>query len=62
VLSSVYALPGKLLMGTSGLVVDHIGYPPFFLYTAALSLPALLLLYLLSRRADFAAVRAGSPA
>jgi len=62
VLSSLYALPGKLLMGTSGLVVDHIGYPPFFLYTAALSVPGLLLLYLLSRRADFAAARAGSPA
>ena len=30
VLSSLYALPGKLLMGTSGIVVDHIGYPPFF--------------------------------
>jgi PAT family beta-lactamase induction signal transducer AmpG len=59
VLSSVYALPGKLLMGTSGLVVDHIGYAPFFLYTAALSIPALLLLYLLSRRADFAPLRAG---
>ena len=59
VLSSLYALPGKLLMGTSGLVVDHIGYPPFFLYTAALSIPALLLLYLLSRCADFTPPRAG---
>jgi PAT family beta-lactamase induction signal transducer AmpG len=62
VLSSLYALPGKLLMGTSGLVVDHIGYAPFFLYTAALSIPALLLLYLLSRRADFAPSRAGAAA
>jgi PAT family beta-lactamase induction signal transducer AmpG len=57
VLSSVYALPGKLLMGTSGIVVDHIGYPTFFLYTAALSIPALVVLYLLSRRADFAPLR-----
>jgi PAT family beta-lactamase induction signal transducer AmpG len=57
VLSSLYALPGKLLMGTSGIVVDHIGYPTFFLYTAALSIPALLVLYLLSRRADFAPLR-----
>jgi hypothetical protein len=32
VLSSIYALPGKLLMGTSGIVVDHIGYPKFFLH------------------------------
>lgn len=57
VLSSLYALPGKLLMGTSGIVVDHIGYPPFFLYTACLSLPALVLLYLLSRRRDFNLLR-----
>jgi len=49
VLSSIYALPGKLLMGTSGIVVDHIGYPTFFVYTASLSIPALLLLYFVSR-------------
>jgi PAT family beta-lactamase induction signal transducer AmpG len=60
VLSSLYALPGKLLMGTSGIVVDHIGYPPFFLYTAALSIPALVLLYWLSRRADFQPLRAAT--
>jgi PAT family beta-lactamase induction signal transducer AmpG len=50
VLSSLYALPGKLLMGTSGFVVEGIGYPSFFVYTACLSAPALLLLYLLARR------------
>jgi MFS transporter, PAT family, beta-lactamase induction signal transducer AmpG len=49
--SSMYALPGKLLMGTSGFVVDAIGYPAFFVYTATLGLPALVLLFLLSRRA-----------
>ena len=48
---------GKLLIGTSGLVVDHIGYPRFYLYTASLSIPPLLLLYLLSRQQSFAAVR-----
>lgn len=53
VLSSLFALLPKLLMGTSGLVVDAIGYPHFFLYTASLSIPPLLLLYLLSRRRDF---------
>ena len=62
VLSSLYALPGKLLMGTSGIVVDHIGYPTFFLYTAALSIPALVVLYLLSRRADFAPPRSSAVA
>jgi hypothetical protein len=41
-------------MGTSGMVVDAIGYPQFFVYTASLSIPALVLLYLLSRRRDFA--------
>jgi PAT family beta-lactamase induction signal transducer AmpG len=50
VLSSLYALPGKLLMGTSGLMVDRLGYGDFFLYTALLSIPALLLLLVLSRR------------
>lgn len=49
VLSSLYALPGKLLMGTSGFVVDAMGYPAFFLYTASLSIPALLILYWLAR-------------
>lgn len=50
VLSSLYALPGKLLMGTSGFVVDAIGYQAFFIYTATLSVPALILLYFLVRQ------------
>jgi MFS transporter, PAT family, beta-lactamase induction signal transducer AmpG len=50
VLSSLYALPGKLLMGTSGFMVDALGYGDFFLYTATLSIPGLLLLLWLSRR------------
>lgn len=51
-LSSVYALFGKLLMGASGFVVDAIGYPSFYLYTASLSIPPLLLLWWLWRRTD----------
>jgi PAT family beta-lactamase induction signal transducer AmpG len=54
--SSMYALPGKLLMGTSGFVVDAVGYPVFFVYTATLGLPALVLLYLVTREQ----ARAGS--
>ncbi|HEX4050204.1 MAG TPA: MFS transporter [Steroidobacteraceae bacterium] len=50
--SSFFALTGKLLEGTSGFVVDAIGYPPFFVYTASLSLLPLLLIWLLSRRRD----------
>ena len=52
VLSSLYAMPGKLLMGTSGFVVDAIGYSSFFIYTASLTVPALILLYWLKRRYD----------
>lgn len=50
VLSSLYALPGKLLMGTSGFMVNALGYGDFFLYTALLSIPGLLLLMWLRRR------------
>ena len=46
--SSMYALPGKLLMGLSGFVVDALGYPGFFCYTASLGLPALVLLFFLA--------------
>jgi PAT family beta-lactamase induction signal transducer AmpG len=56
VLSSLYSLPGKLLMGTSGFMVDALGYGDFFLYTALLSIPGLLLLMWLSRR-DITAAR-----
>jgi PAT family beta-lactamase induction signal transducer AmpG len=38
-------MPGKLFFeGSSGFVVEAIGYPSFFLYTASLSLPALAIL------------------
>ncbi len=52
--SSLYALPGKVLEGMSGVVVDHIGYVAFFVYTASLSLPGLVLLYFLRHRGPFA--------
>jgi PAT family beta-lactamase induction signal transducer AmpG len=48
--SSMYALPGKLLMGTSGFVVDAVGYPWFFVYTSCLGIPALVLLYFIVRQ------------
>jgi MFS transporter, PAT family, beta-lactamase induction signal transducer AmpG len=53
--SSMYALPGKLLMGTSGFVVDAIGYPIFFVYTSLLGVPALVMLYFLARSSRAAA-------
>jgi MFS transporter, PAT family, beta-lactamase induction signal transducer AmpG len=51
--SSLYALPGKILEGMSGIVVDHLGYPLFFAYTALLSVPGLILLYFLVRTGAF---------
>jgi len=48
--SSLYALPGKILEGLSGFVVDAIGYSAFFVYTASLSIPALILLYFIAKR------------
>jgi PAT family beta-lactamase induction signal transducer AmpG len=60
--SSMYALPGKLLMGTSGFVVDAVGYPWFFVYTSSLGIPALVLLYFLSRPEAQARARAGADA
>ena len=48
--SSFWALPGKVAMGGSGFVVDAVGWPGFFMYTTALSVPALILVALLSRR------------
>jgi MFS transporter, PAT family, beta-lactamase induction signal transducer AmpG len=48
--SSLFVLSGKVLEGTSGFVVDAIGYTPFFVYTASLAILGLLLLYWLTRR------------
>lgn len=42
-LSSLYALPGKLVGGLSGLMVDTFGYPAFFVITAAIGIPGVLL-------------------
>jgi PAT family beta-lactamase induction signal transducer AmpG len=48
--SSLYALPGKVLEGFSGFIVDAIGYAWFFIYTASLSIPALIILYWVNKR------------
>jgi PAT family beta-lactamase induction signal transducer AmpG len=42
-LSSLYALPGKLVGGISGIMVDSYGYPLFFALTAAVGIPLVLL-------------------
>lgn len=48
--SSLFALTGKTVEGFSGFVSHAAGYPLFFLYTASLSIPGLLLLFWLWRR------------
>lgn len=42
-LSSLYALPGKIVGGLSGVMVDEFGYVRFFLMTAAIGAPVLAL-------------------
>ncbi|MBL6749981.1 MAG: MFS transporter [Nevskia sp.] len=45
---SLWPLPGKVIAGFSGAIVDAVGFPWFFVYAAALSAPAIALaLYLL---------------
>ena len=45
--SSLMTLPAQLLGGFSGVIVDHYGYFAFFVYSAALGLPATLLVLVL---------------
>ena len=48
-LSSLYALPGKVVAGASGFVVAALGYPPFFAMTAAIAFPVLVLCLVVAR-------------
>lgn len=50
--SSMMTLLPKTLGGYSGAMVDKMGYPNFFLFTALLGLPILLLVYLAQRYLD----------
>lgn len=60
--SSLFTLPGKVLAGGSGFIVESLGYPTFFIYTSALGIPALVLLVLLTRRLPAPSSPAASPA
>jgi PAT family beta-lactamase induction signal transducer AmpG len=42
--SSIMTLPGKFAGGFSGMIVDALGYPVFFVYSACIGLPAILLI------------------
>lgn len=48
--SSFMTLPGKLISGFSGIIVDGYGYVSFFVYAAAIGIPAILLVIYLMRR------------
>lgn len=47
--SSLMTLPGKFMSGFSGLVVDNFGYFEFFMVAAALGIPAIILVGVLTR-------------
>jgi MFS transporter, PAT family, beta-lactamase induction signal transducer AmpG len=46
---TLWSLPAKTIAGFSGQIVESLGYRDFFIYTALISLPALLLLVLMLR-------------
>lgn len=48
--SSLMTLPGKILGGFSGIVVDNAGYASFFIYAGLLGIPAILLALVLYRK------------
>ena len=50
IFSSLMTLIPKVLGGYSGSIVDAVGYPDFFLITAILGLPVLLLIVIAARR------------
>ena len=52
--SSLMTLPGKFLSGFGGIVVDAIDYPTFFMISAAMGLPAVLLIMIIIRRSPAA--------
>ena len=51
--SSLMLLPAKFIGGFSGLMVDSYGFVSFFIYAAALGIPAIALIMYLMRRSDF---------
>ena len=51
-LSSVYALPGKLVAGASGFMVEAYGYAAFFCVTAAILIPVTVLVFAVRQTLD----------
>ena len=49
--TSLMILPGKLLSGFSGMIVDSTNYVTFFLYASAMGVPAVVLAFVITRKA-----------
>ena len=60
--SSLYALPGKFVAGTSGYIVAAFGYPVFFALTAAVGIPVVILCAFVGRAGERNAARASDAA
>ena len=56
--SSLMTLPGKLISGFSGQIVEAIDWFSFFVYASAMGIPGILLAVIVARRHE----RSGSPA
>ncbi len=56
---TLWSLPAKSLASQWGAIVDAWGYAPFFVYSAAIGLPALVFTVWLMRRPEHVSVRAG---
>lgn len=61
-LSSLYALPGKLVGGVSGFLVAALGYQHFFTLTAAFGIPVVVLCLIVGAPPKPAGERVGGPA
>jgi len=59
--SSFYALPGKLVGGSTGFIVDKVGYETFYIGTSVLAIPALLLILLVMKLNAAKTLTAGQP-
>ena len=56
--SSLMTLPGKFIGGYAGVLVDAFGYSSFFMYAAALGIPAIVLIMVLLKHVRPAALTA----
>jgi MFS transporter, PAT family, beta-lactamase induction signal transducer AmpG len=58
-LSSLYALPGKLIGGFSGWLAEQFGFPHFFMLTSAIGIPVVILCLIIWHYSDQSTAREG---